>query len=111
MYSIRICALLTQYAAGTINKALSIPVLSDSSTQDLYRGIRQQLASLLGGVDQKDLNTMSLGLGHSLSHIPTANASRRTTAPLIRRILPRSQAINPLSGPTVYRPSNCTRFL
>ncbi|KAG8804251.1 Nucleolar protein 58 [Serendipita sp. 399] len=34
---------------------------------DLYRGIREQITSLLGGVDQKDLTTMSLGLSHSLS--------------------------------------------
>ena len=55
--------------AGTINKTLSIPVVSDSSggMQDLYRGIRQQLGALLGGVEESDLSTMSLGLGHSLS--------------------------------------------
>lgn len=55
--------------AGTINKALNIPVMSDSSggMQDLYRGIREQLGALLGGVDESDLSTMRLGLGHSLS--------------------------------------------
>ena len=34
---------------------------------DLFRGIREQLASLLDGLDPKDLATMSLGLSHSLS--------------------------------------------
>ena len=41
---------------------------------DLYRGIRENLASLLGGgvsdegaLDPRDLSTMSLGLAHSLS--------------------------------------------
>lgn len=55
--------------AGTINKALNIPVVSDSSggMQDLYRGIREQLGALLGGVEESDLSTMRLGLGHSLS--------------------------------------------
>jgi nucleolar protein 58 len=55
--------------AGTISKALSIPVHSDTSSglQDLYRGIRTQLSALLGGVQESDLGTMSLGLGHSLS--------------------------------------------
>jgi nucleolar protein 58 len=55
--------------AGTINKALSIPVHSDTSSglQDLYRGIRTQLAALLGNVGENDLGTMRLGLGHSLS--------------------------------------------
>jgi nucleolar protein 58 len=55
--------------AGTISKALSIPVHSDTSSglQDLYRGIRTQLSALLGGVQETDLGTMRLGLGHSLS--------------------------------------------
>lgn len=62
---------------GSIAKKLGIQVVSDSSVQDLYRGIRTHLASLLsaGGsgkdavaeVDPRDLNTMSLGLSHSLS--------------------------------------------
>ena len=41
---------------------------------DLYRGIRENLASLLGSgvsdegsLDPRDLSTMSLGLAHSLS--------------------------------------------
>ena len=34
---------------------------------DLFRGIREQLASLLDGLDPKDLAAMSLGLSHSLS--------------------------------------------
>lgn len=38
---------------------------------DLYRGIRSQLASLLGGLDPKDLSTMNLGLSHSLSRLVT----------------------------------------
>jgi nucleolar protein 58 len=51
----------------TIQKKLDIQVLSDSTTQDLYRGIRCQLASLLDGLNPEDLKTMSLGLSHSLS--------------------------------------------
>ncbi|WRT69164.1 nucleolar protein 58 [Kwoniella shivajii] len=72
--------------ASTINKTLSIPVLSDSSTQDLYRGIRQQLASLLGGVDQKDLNTMSLGLGHSLSRFKLKFSTDKVDTMVIQAI-------------------------
>lgn len=60
---------------GSIAKKLGIQVMSDSSVLDLYRGIRTHLASLLSSgasgngdeVDQRDLNTMSLGLSHSLS--------------------------------------------
>lgn len=60
--------------ASTINKKLGIQVTSESSLMDLYRGIRENLASLLssgspeaGALDPRDLNTMSLGLSHSLS--------------------------------------------
>ncbi|WWD21363.1 nucleolar protein 58 [Kwoniella shandongensis] len=72
--------------ASTIKSTLSIPVLSDSSTQDLYRGIRQQLASLLGGVDQKDLNTMSLGLGHSLSRFKLKFSTDKVDTMVIQAI-------------------------
>ncbi|GAA6035707.1 hypothetical protein JCM8097_004981, partial [Rhodosporidiobolus ruineniae] len=53
--------------AGAIAKKLELNVVSDSSVQDLYRGIRQQLHALLGDVDPRDLATMELGLSHSLS--------------------------------------------
>lgn len=54
-------------------------VISDSTTQDLYRGIREQLAGLLAeeGVDEKDLSTMSLGLSHSLSRLVYLPRSRK----------------------------------
>jgi nucleolar protein 58 len=52
---------------STIQKLLDIKVNADSGNLDLYRGIRGQLPALLGGVEEKDLGRMSLGLGHSLS--------------------------------------------
>lgn len=54
-------------AGAAISKKLSIKIISDNSTLDLYRGIRSQLAALLDGLDPQDLATMSLGLSHSLS--------------------------------------------
>lgn len=60
-------SLFSHHAAGAIAKKLELNVVSDSSVQDLYRGIRQQLSSLLGDVDPRDLSTMELGLSHSLS--------------------------------------------
>lgn len=53
--------------ASSINKKLGIKVQADSTSVDLYRGIRSQLAALLDGLDPKDLAQMSLGLSHSLS--------------------------------------------
>jgi nucleolar protein 58 len=43
-----------------------IPV-SDDTTKDLYRTIREHLSSLIPGLTPNDINTMSLGLSHSLS--------------------------------------------
>lgn len=58
--------------AHSISKKLKISVQSMTNPEnlgnnDLFRGIREQLASLLDGLDPKDLATMSLGLSHSLS--------------------------------------------
>jgi len=59
---------LTLIRAGKgIQKKLDIHVISDSTTNELFRGIRSQLASLLDGINPDDLATMSLGLSHSLS--------------------------------------------
>lgn len=56
--------------ARSISKKLSIKVSAPSPADDhsdLWRGIRNQVAALLDGLDPKDLATMSLGLSHSLS--------------------------------------------
>ncbi|KAK9235810.1 hypothetical protein V1525DRAFT_451770 [Lipomyces kononenkoae] len=45
---------------------LSFKIISDSTTQDLYRTIRENLPALLPGLQEKDLSVMSLGLAHSL---------------------------------------------
>ncbi|KAG0315058.1 Nucleolar protein 58, partial [Podila horticola] len=52
---------------GAIAKKLNMKVISDSTTLDLYRGIRTQLDSLLSGLSSSDLSAMVLGLSHSLS--------------------------------------------
>ncbi|KAF8536638.1 hypothetical protein BDD12DRAFT_781314 [Trichophaea hybrida] len=54
---------------NAINKipGLSLNIIADSSTQDLYRGIREHLTSLIPGLTPSDVSTMSLGLSHSLS--------------------------------------------
>lgn len=51
----------------SIAKKLSIKIAEESVNADLWRGIREQLAALLDGLDPKDLATMSLGLSHSLA--------------------------------------------
>ena len=66
------CSILV-LAASNIAKKLGIQVTYDSELLDLYRGIRENLATLLSSssddttLDPRDLNTMSLGLSHSLS--------------------------------------------
>ena len=44
-----------------------IKAIADSTTQDLYRAIRAHLPSLIPGLVPEDVNTMSLGLSHSLA--------------------------------------------
>ena len=46
---------------------LQITPISDSSTADLYRAIREHLPSLIPGLLPEEISTMSLGLSHSLS--------------------------------------------
>lgn len=67
-HSITICvANISQ--ANAINKLpqLSLNLISDSTTTDLYRSIRNHLPSLIPGLLPEDISTMSLGLSHSLS--------------------------------------------
>ncbi|KAF8318228.1 NOP5NT-domain-containing protein [Clavulina sp. PMI_390] len=60
-------AVVDKTLASSIHKKLGIDVVSDSTSLDIYRGIRSQIASLLDGLDPTDMQTMSLGLSHSLS--------------------------------------------
>lgn len=62
-------SVLTDSSGNAINKlpGLQLSIISDSTTQDLYRGIREHLTSLIPGLTPTDLSTMSLGLSHSLS--------------------------------------------
>ncbi|KAL8712665.1 MAG: hypothetical protein Q9220_003197 [cf. Caloplaca sp. 1 TL-2023] len=55
--------------ASAINKLpqLSLQLISDASTADLYRSIRNHLSSLVPALIPERVNTMSLGLSHSLS--------------------------------------------
>ena len=64
--------------AHSISKKLKISVQTVSNPEslgnnDLFRGIREQLASLLDGLDPKDLAAMNLGLSHSLSRWEQSN--------------------------------------
>ncbi|TVY60781.1 Nucleolar protein [Lachnellula suecica] len=54
---------------AAINKlpGLTLTPISDSSTNDLYRAIRDHLPSLIPGLLPENIATMSLGLSHSLS--------------------------------------------
>ncbi|KAL8802496.1 MAG: hypothetical protein Q9200_006562 [Gallowayella weberi] len=55
--------------ASAINKLpqLSLSLISDASTAELYRSIRNHLSSLIPALVPEKINTMSLGLSHSLS--------------------------------------------
>lgn len=55
--------------ANAIGKlpGLDIQPIADSSTQDLYRLIREHLPSLIPGLMPNDVSAMALGLSHSLA--------------------------------------------
>ncbi|KAF2175125.1 Nop-domain-containing protein [Zopfia rhizophila CBS 207.26] len=46
---------------------LSLKPISDSSTLEVYRAIREHMTSLVPSLAPSDIDTMSLGLSHSLS--------------------------------------------
>jgi nucleolar protein 58 len=52
---------------SAIAKKMGIQVVSDSASNEVFRGIRSQLNNLITGLEQGDLNAMVLGLSHSLS--------------------------------------------
>jgi nucleolar protein 58 len=52
---------------GLIKDKLDIPCVHNDAVLELFRGVRSQLESLLGGVDEAGLKSMQLGLSHSLS--------------------------------------------
>ncbi|KAJ3413102.1 Nucleolar protein 58 [Chytridiales sp. JEL 0842] len=53
--------------ASSITKKFGITVVADAATNELMRGIRGQIASLISGLPEADMNAMILGLSHSLS--------------------------------------------
>lgn len=53
--------------AKLIGEKLGIPCESGKNTLPVFRGIRQQLEHLVGGLDAKELNRMNLGLAHGMS--------------------------------------------
>lgn len=46
---------------------LSIDLIADSSTHDVFRAIREHMTSLIPGLAPNDMSAMSLGLSHSLA--------------------------------------------
>lgn len=52
---------------GAIAKKMGIKVISDATVMELMRGIRCQVVSLVEGLTEGDMKSMSLGLSHSLS--------------------------------------------
>ncbi|KAJ5284551.1 hypothetical protein N7505_002531 [Penicillium chrysogenum] len=46
---------------------LDIQLIADSTTNDIFRAIREHLTTLIPGLAPSDMSTMSLGLSHSLA--------------------------------------------
>ncbi|RGB43350.1 SAR DNA-binding protein like [Rhizophagus diaphanus] len=60
-------AVMEPKIGATISKKFGIQVISNETVVELYRGIKQQLDSLITGIKSDDISQMSLGLSHSLS--------------------------------------------
>ena len=52
---------------SVIKEKLSLKCVSDASVNELFRGIRQQMNTLVSGLGDNEMKAMSLGLAHSLS--------------------------------------------
>jgi len=52
---------------SSIKEKLGISIEIHANTQQIYRGIREQLTSLVEGLDEKDESQMALGLSHGLN--------------------------------------------
>lgn len=52
---------------GLIKEKLDIQCVCNDNVMELFRGIRNQMESLLGGTDEAAIKAMQLGLSHSLS--------------------------------------------
>ncbi|XP_064389367.1 nucleolar protein 58-like [Halichondria panicea] len=52
---------------GVIKDKLNISCVHSSAVHELFRGIRNQMANLITGLPQSELDNMALGLSHSLS--------------------------------------------
>eukprot|EP01104_Vermistella_antarctica_P012224 TRINITY_DN34_c0_g1_i1.p1 TRINITY_DN34_c0_g1~~TRINITY_DN34_c0_g1_i1.p1 ORF type:complete len:540 (-),score=252.41 TRINITY_DN34_c0_g1_i1:88-1707(-) len=53
--------------AASIKETVGVRCTAGTGVQELMRGIRSQISNLIGGVDDKDMRAMALGLSHSLS--------------------------------------------
>ena len=52
---------------GVIKEKFGISVVADNRVNELLRGIRLQMTSLIDGLEEAQLRAMTLGLGHTLS--------------------------------------------
>jgi nucleolar protein 58 len=52
---------------GLIKEKMDIPCVFNDTVSELFRGVRTQIDSLLGGLEGDGLKSMQLGLSHSLS--------------------------------------------
>lgn len=65
--SSEVLALSDAKLGGLIKEKFGIKCVHDNSVDELLRGIRNQVTSLVSELSDQDLKSMSLGLSHSLS--------------------------------------------
>ena len=82
---------------GIIKEKLSIQCVHDNSVLELMRGIRTHMNSLISGLDDEDLKSMTLGLSHSLSRYKLKFSADKVDTMIVQAIglfIPRLQPIS-----------------
>ena len=79
-------ALQDRTLAAAIQKDLSIPCVVNNTTLHLWRGIREQLSKLVEGMGDKELNTMSLGLSHTINRFKLKFSPEKVDTMIIQAV-------------------------
>ena len=79
-------ALQDRTLAAAIQKDLSIPCVVNATSLQLWRGIREQLSSLVEGIAESELKTMSMGLSHTINRFKLKFSPEKVDTMIIQAV-------------------------
>ncbi|KAF4658097.1 Nucleolar protein 58 [Perkinsus olseni] len=71
---------------SAINKKFGISCVANATTNQLMRGIREQLSTLVEGLDDKEQRTMALGLSHTLNRFKLKFSPEKVDTMIIQAV-------------------------